>query len=203
MKSELGKRKIMDSNPDLGDALEPVAKAFNAINVNYYVAGSVASSFHGAARSTMDVDLVADLKAAQIDSFIDQLEGNYYFSKTAIADAISRKSCFNLIYLPTSFKVDIFIQKDRPFDINAMSRAKLGKIDGECESEFPIASAEDSILSKLEWYRLGDETSKRQWDDVVRVMKILGKNADLAYLKDSAAELNVTDLLDKLLKSIT
>ena len=191
----------MNSNAELIDALEPVAKAFNAIGVDYYVGGSVASSYHGAARSTMDVDLIANLKATQVDSFVDQLEKKFYVSKTAIVDAISRKSCFNLIYLPTSFKVDIFILKDRPFDATAMSRSALGKIDPNRDSEFPIASAEDSILSKLEWYRLGDETPERQWDDVVRMMKILGKNVDLGYLRDNASELNVADLLDKLLKS--
>ena len=126
MKSEHGKRKTMNNNLELIDALEPVAKAFNVIGVDYYVGGSVASSFHGAARSTMDVDLIANFAADQVDPFVNQLDDKFYVSKTAIVDAISRKSCFNLIYLPTSFKVDVFILKDRPFDANALSRATLG-----------------------------------------------------------------------------
>ena len=63
----------------------------------------------------------------------------------------------------------------------------------------PIASPEDTILSKLEWYRLGNEVSERQWDDVVRVMKILGDHANHKYLMRNAADLNVADLLQKLL----
>lgn len=81
----------------------------------------------------------------------------------------------------------------------SMTRSKLGKVDPRSEFEVPIASAEDTILSKLEWYRLGNEVSERQWDDVVRVMKILGKTVDQEYLRRYAAELSVSDLLQKLL----
>ena len=43
------------------EALNPVAAAFRELGVKFYVGGSVASSFHGASRSTMDVDLVGKL----------------------------------------------------------------------------------------------------------------------------------------------
>jgi hypothetical protein len=39
----------------------PVIAAFNRLQVAYYVGGSVASSYHGAVRSTMDIDIVSDL----------------------------------------------------------------------------------------------------------------------------------------------
>lgn len=181
------------------EALEPVAKAFRAIGVRFYVAGSVASSYHGASRSTMDVDLVADLNQDSVESFHDHLVKEFYVSKPAMVDAIARKSCFNLIHLSSSFKVDIFILKDRPFDQRSIERAKPGKVDIESDLELPIASPEDTVLSKLEWYRLGNEVSERQWEDVVRVMKILGADADHEYLQKTASELNVDDLLQRLL----
>ena len=52
-----------------------------------------------------------------------------------------------------------------------MNRAKLGRVDPKSKLEVPIASPEDMILSKLEWYRLGNEISERQWKDVTRVMR--------------------------------
>ena len=192
----------MSESLGLVEALEPVARVLQSMEVRFYVGGSVASSFHGAARSTMDVDLVADLSAKDVDHFISGLNGEYYVSKTAIIDAITRLSCFNLIHLQSSFKVDIFILKRRAFDISSMNRAKCGSIDSESNFEFPIASPEDTILSKLEWYRLGNEVSERQWEDVVRVMKVLDEQADHDYLIRSAAELNVSDLLKKLLDSV-
>ena len=55
--------------PDQGliVALEPVARIFQSLGIGFYVGGSVASSFHGAARSTMDVDLVADLRPENVE----------------------------------------------------------------------------------------------------------------------------------------
>lgn len=84
-----------------------------------------------------------------------------------------------------------------------MMRAKPGKVDLESDFEVPIASPEDTILSKLEWYRLGNEVSERQWEDVTRVMKILGDTADHDYLKRNATNLNIADLLQKLLDQLS
>ena len=47
---------------DLIDALEPVVRAFRELGIRHFIGGSIASSFHGATRSTMDVDVVCDLK---------------------------------------------------------------------------------------------------------------------------------------------
>lgn len=193
----------MSENPGLIEALGPVAKVLQAMEIKFYIGGSVASSFHGASRSTMDVDLVADFQAKDVDHFVTQIQNEYYVSKAAISDAIDRLSCFNLIHLPSSFKVDVFVMKKRPFDINSMNRAVAGKIDLSSDAEFPIASPEDTILSKLEWYRLGDEVSQRQWEDVVRVMKVAGDQADHDYLIRNAADLNVADLLQKLLDAVS
>ena len=48
----------MSDVDDLVAALEPVAAALGRLGVGFYVGGSVASTYHGAIRSTMDVDLV-------------------------------------------------------------------------------------------------------------------------------------------------
>jgi hypothetical protein len=46
---------------DIVAATSPVADAFEFLGVPYYIGGSVASSLHGVARATLDVDLVAML----------------------------------------------------------------------------------------------------------------------------------------------
>jgi hypothetical protein len=50
------------SEADILGALSPVVQAFEKLGVRYHIGGSVASSTHGIARATLDVDLVADLK---------------------------------------------------------------------------------------------------------------------------------------------
>ncbi len=113
---------------------------------------------------------------------------------------VRRKSCFNLIHLPRSFKVDVFVSRGRSFDADAMRRACLQVLGDEPSVDVPNATAEDSIVSKLGWYRLSNKTSERQWDDVSRLLKILGDTADLAYLEDAAKSVGVEDLLKRLIE---
>lgn len=63
-----------------------------------------------------------------------------------------------------------------------------------------LASPEDMILNKLEWYKMGGEVSDRQWNDILGVFKIQGETLDMAYLRKWAAQLSVSELLDRALE---
>ncbi len=189
----------MNDSDDLIDALAPVVEAFQRLHIPHYVGGSIASSFHGATRSTMDVDLVAELSEDQVTSFLASIGADFYVSEPAVRDAVRRRSCFNLIHLPSSFKVDVFVSRRRPFDEDVMRRASRERLGGSRTVEVPIASAEDTIISKLEWFRLTNETSERQWEDVSRLIRLLGEAIDTAYLHHAAVSVGVDDLLGKLL----
>ena len=65
-----------------------------------------------------------------------------------------------------------------------------------------MSSAEDAILAKLEWYRLGGEVSERQWRDVLGVLKTQGARLDVAYLRTWAEGLGVLDLLERAFVSV-
>ena len=192
----------MSDYDDLVAALSPVSAALTKLGIRHYVGGSVASSFHGASRSTMDVDLVADMSAAHVSEFLRSFDQEFYLSEAAVREAIQRKSCFNLIHLPTSFKVDVFVSRQRPFDITAMNRATLEQLGDSQVVEIHVATPEDAIISKLEWYRKSNETSERQWDDVTRLLKLLGDAADREYLRASAESVDVDDMLERLLSTL-
>jgi hypothetical protein len=81
-----------------------------------------------------------------------------------------------------------------------MDRAVAAKLGGDTGYIIvPMATVEDSIISKLEWYRLTDETSERQWDDVSRLVRLTGSALDRGYLAQSAQMVGVSDLLLRLL----
>lgn len=164
--------------------------------------GSIASSVHGAARSTLDVDLAAEITEADAQELVQSLSTEYYVSQTAARDAVRHKSCFNLIHLTTSFKVDIFVSRGREFDRSVLDRATIETLGTVDPLAARIVSAEDIILVKLEWYRLGNATSERQWNDVTRVAKLYGSHLDRNYIFHWAGELGLLDLVEQLFLEI-
>ncbi len=63
-----------------------------------------------------------------------------------------------------------------------------------------VVMVEDSVLAKLKWFRLTDETSQRQWDDVSRLVQLHSGSLDVGYLCTMAESIGVRDLLDRLLR---
>lgn len=191
----------MTEADDILAALAPVVAAFDGLGVRYYIGGSVASTMHGAIRSTMDVDVVCDLRADQVEPFLAAFKGDVYVSRAAVWQAVEKRSCFNVIHLPTAYKVDVFVSRGRPFDVAAMERASPLPLAAGRETRLPVATPEDSIVAKLEWFRLSDETSERQWQDVFRLVALHGDVLDRAYMRHMAESVGVADLLDRLLQS--
>lgn len=177
-------------------AVAPVIAALDELGIAYYIGGSLASSLHGIPRSTMDVDLVAMLRPDQVVALVGKLQDQYYVDEQTVREAIQRRSSFNLIHFDTSLKVDIFVLKPRDYDQEAFRRRAHG--EGP-EGPLTWATPEDTVLAKLEWYRLGGEASERQWLDVLGVMKVQAEALDLAYLRQWASELGVADLLERAL----
>jgi hypothetical protein len=179
-------------------AITPVVTLLRRLGVKHFLCGSFASNFYGAARMTADVDLVAELSPSHVVPFAEGLRPDYYVDERMMLDAIARKSCFNVIHMATSFKVDVFAVKSRPYDKNVMTRVEERCLDEDVPTlRLSLPSAEDTLLAKLEWYRLGDEISDRQWSDVTQVIKVNRALLDRPYLERWAGELGVADLLAK------
>ena len=172
-----------------------VTDALEKMGVSYAVGGSLSSSMHGIMRSTLDVDIVADLRNEHIQPFVAALSPVFYADDEMMQDAIMHRSSFNLIHYETAFKVDVFIPKERPFDRMQLERRIASVIASDPEQSVYVTSPEDIILSKLEWYRMGNEISDRQWRDVLGVIKTKSDQLDLPYLRNWAKELAVEDLL--------
>lgn len=179
--------------------MQQVIDVLETLDVPYLVGGSFASSIYGTYRATADVDLVADLKFEHVATLVKALAGQFYIDEDSVRDAIQFRRSFSAIHLATSFKVDVFIPQQRPYSRMELERRIQQTIWTDPEYAVYLASAEDSLLAKLEWYRLGNEVSDRQWRDILGVIKTQGRRLDFAYLRQWAAALNVGDLLEKAL----
>lgn len=153
------------------------------------IAGSFASTAHGLPRTTQDLDLVIDPPtAAGFDALLAAIPlDQYYFDVDAARDALRRRTMFNVIDLASGWKVDLILRKNRAFSRDEFDRRlKMTVFD---VSVF-VASAEDTIVAKLEWSKLSGG-SQRQRRDVAGIVATLGAALDRPYIERWVRELDL------------
>ncbi len=189
---------------DISDALGPVLSALRTLGVRHFVGGSVASSVHGVARASLDVDVVAELDPSHAGPLVAALSGAYYVDEAKVGAAVEKHRSFNIVHLATMLKVDVFVSNRRAFDRSAFARVRLQSMSPDPTApKVPLAAAEDVLLAKLEWFRRGAEASDRQWTDVLGLLKVGRDTLDVQYLRHWAALLGVLDLLERAVAQAT
>jgi hypothetical protein len=185
---------------DSAAGLRALLGALDQLSIEYFIGGSVASSVYGHVRTTMDVDIIAAIRGRHIESLTALLTPLFYVDDQAIRDALARERPFNVIHNASMYKFDIFPLRREPYYKIEFERRMLVETSlFGVPLRFPLASAEDTILTKLAWYRAGRETSQRQWTDVTGVWAVQQERLDVEYLRRWAVELGVSDLLERLL----
>jgi hypothetical protein len=173
------------------EAVVGLVRLLEHLGIPHMVTGSVASSYHGRPRLTHDADLVVDPTTEQLEKLVRSLlAAGHYVDAARARDALRRRLQFNVVDARSAFKVDLIVRKERPF-----SRAELERrqpVDLFPGVRVPLASAEDTILSKLEWAKKSGR-SEKQIEDAVGVLAV-NPGIDRAYVERWAAELGVLDL---------
>lgn len=179
-----------------------VTGVLEKLGVPYLISGSLASALYGMVRTTQDSDIVAEMQLEHLQPFVSSLEDEFFMDEEMVAAAIRRHSSFNIIHREAIFKVDVFVPSPRPFLQSQLARAQRQVFFFEADSPVgaKFASPEDTVLSKLEWYRMGGKVSDRQWRDILGVLKTRAGQIDLIYLRHWGAELKVSDLLERALR---
>jgi hypothetical protein len=179
------------------EVLRRVTSKLEELKIPYMVSGSAASSFHAFVRTTQDGDLVVALAPDQVGAFVSAFAPEFYLDRASIRRAIQMGGSFNLIHLESSLKIDFFPLRKRRFSQEEFSRREPRLLLEESIAPAYVATAEDTILSKLEWFRAGGEVSENQWRDVLGILKVQAGRLNLSYLNQWAIELSVKDLLEK------
>lgn len=170
--------------------LAEIVAALEACGIPHLPAGSFASTHHGVPRTTHDIDLVIDPSEPSLDRFVRGLDPErYYVSAEAAREAGRRRGQFNVVALSSGWKIDLIVRKERPFRREEFRRRQPATLLG---AKVFVATAEDTVLAKLESARLGE--SERQLRDVVGILEVRGDELDLAYIERWAGELGVEAL---------
>lgn len=180
-----------------------VALVLEHLRISYLVVGSFASSARGIRRATVDADIVAQITEDHVHDIVRELSSrDYYIDDLAVRRAITNERAFNAIHLESMFKVDIFVRRDE-FSKNELERKLAEKILPDSDAIVYIATAEDTVIAKLDWFRKGRETSERQWSDVLGVLKIQRGRLDYEYMQQWSERLGVADLLNKAMGEVS
>ncbi len=196
------------------EPVDPLALALrlgamlDAQGVPYVIVDSVAAIVHGEYRTTRDLDVVLNLEPDAVSALVQGLREGHIFAPDDIIDAMlhlpearadwRQRASFCAYEQTTGFQIDIYLSSGRPFEVMQFQRAQIIEIPGATGGMLRVASAEDTVLAKLEWYRLAP--SDRQWRDVQAILRVQDTAPDLAYLRHWAAELDLTRLLDAALE---
>ena len=189
---------MIEASSESLNVIREVVAILRAMRIEHALGGSFASSYHGEPRQTKDADFTVTPFPGREQEFIDRLGPNYYASVDSIREANRERRSFNLIHTLAGFKLDLFVRRDRPFEISAMSRRVWKPLSDQPDDRIEVHSPEDTILQKLEWFRLGGEISDKQWSDILGVLRVQAGRLDESYLDYWAKELGVFDLLEEI-----
>jgi hypothetical protein len=177
------------------ELLKRVVAVLEATGTPYMLTGSYASSMQGEPRLTHDIDVVVALAPAAVPALIREFPPpNYYLDQQSIAEAIARKSQFNLLDAAGGDKVDFWLLSDEPFDRSRFSRRRREEFDG---TPLSVSAPEDTILMKLRWAEMSGG-SEKQFGDAKSVYELQRGAIDLAYIERWVPVLEINDLWDRL-----
>ncbi|MGZ7073755.1 MAG: DUF6036 family nucleotidyltransferase [Candidatus Angelobacter sp.] len=172
----------------LPDLFRRISYSLAQARIDYMLTGSYASTVYGMGRASQDIDLVISADEDQVRNLLDRLsQNNFYAESNAALEACRRKSMFNAIDNVTVLKVDFIFRKTRNFSLEEFRRRQTALVQGV---ELSVATAEDIVISKLEWAKLGE--SARQIEDVVGILKVRSEELDRPYIEKWITELGLS-----------
>src|SRR5690242_18304044 len=78
--------------------LKLIAERLDSAGIPYMVSGSVAMSFYANPRMTRDVDIVVELRPADVPRLKALFDADFALDEDEAKDAIARRSLFNVIH---------------------------------------------------------------------------------------------------------
>lgn len=171
------------------NVLVKVLDVLDALGAPWMLTGSFAGNYYGEPRLTHDADVVIQLTPAGARQLTEALGRDFVVSEAE--EAVTRQRQFNVIHIPTSFKVDFWPLRDHPFDQSAFARRRAVPLFGR---EVPLPAAEDLILQKLRWAR--ETGSEQQQRDVLAILRGQAAALDWSYLLRWADELGLREALE-------
>lgn len=184
--------------PQMGliDFARLVLDALEASDVEYMVAGALAVAAWAEARSTQDVDLVANVPVERMGRLSEELEKrNMLVPTDVILDIFLEPRgdlAVNAIHLDTGYKAELFLLRPgNEYRELAFGRRRLVDM-GPPLGEVHVHAPEDLILNKLHYFSISQQPKHVR--DITSILLAQGDELDMDYIEAWAERLGVTSL---------
>jgi hypothetical protein len=219
------------SNDPVEVTLE-VTQVLEALDVQYLIGGSLASTLYGMVRTTQDSDIVAEMQLTHVQKFVAALQDIFCFDAVASAKFASPKDTIIAKLEWYRMGGEVSERQWRTSGVwgklrpGAWFRRERGGAEAPCSParspgglfapQFLLMRIYDRSTARTRAARMGlvlasealqrrcvprTPDTRRQWRDILGVLKTRASTIDVAYLRTWAAELNVSDLLERALRA--
>jgi hypothetical protein len=171
------------------DVLALVGDRLTSRRIPFMLTGSFAMAHYAVPRMTRDLDIVVELRPADVQKVVAAFTVDFYIDADIAMAAVAAERLFNLMHYGSGIKIDLIVRKSSEYRILEFSRRRYVEM-GTIKTW--IVSREDLILSKLVWAR--DSGSELQRRDVGH---LLNGPVDTDYLRRWASTLGVESSLEE------
>lgn len=179
------------------ELLKEITSLLQTSNIPYMITGSLSVIFYGRPRASHDIDFIIEAHTQDIervkDAFLSLPTSEFLIDEKSIEEAVKENYFFNILHLPTMLKLDFWLLKNEPFDLERFKRRKNVHVFNQT---MVFASPEDTILKKLLWYK--ESNIEKHLIDAAFIYQIQKGNLDETYLHKWAKKHKTTKLLKEI-----
>jgi hypothetical protein len=178
-------------------AVTAVIDTLQQLRIPFMIVGSLATNFHGVPRSTQDADFVVQLTPEGLRAVADRLGDQFRLQPQTSFETITGtiRHIFRLARNP--FIIELFELTDDPHDVERFARRQSVQVFGR---DAFVATAEDTIVTKLRWAHQGQRA--KDVEDVRNVIAVQGTTLDWEYVRRWCAAHETGRLLEEIRRSI-
>jgi hypothetical protein len=173
-----------------------VIELLERLAIPYMLVGSYSSNFYGRPRSTKDADFVITISDDQLTRLRTSLLPDFHLDAQMSFETVTMHTRHIITHPESAFKVELFLLSDDAFSQERFRRRRRVDFEGHLTW---LPTAEDVVVQKVKWGNTGRRS--KDIEDVLAVLKVQGRQLDLAYIRRWCDEHGTRGLFEDLLKA--
>jgi hypothetical protein len=180
------------------EAVVSVLATLDAAAIPYMLVGSMASNFHGIPRSTRDADFVVQFSPSGLQRLAAHLPLELVLEQQGAFEMVTATVRHLVTLAGSPFVCELFELSDDPHDQSRFARRVPARV---LTRDAFVASAEDTIITKLRWVAGANRPKDRE--DIRNIIAVQGTTLDWAYMEHWSGTHGTAQLLAEIKASVS